>query len=65
MWWRKYVIVFLITSVVALLALMSCERPEPMVKEKKEIVIEQKGSTAAAVEEDNGETLQKNAAGSR
>lgn len=50
MWWRNYLIAFIITSIIALVALASCGRPEPVVREKvsTEQVVEEPGEVSGS-----------------
>ncbi len=57
MWWRNYLIAVILTSVLALVALLSCGRPEPVVEESRQESTVITTETGAGEEELKEETL--------
>ena len=57
MWWRNYLIAVILTSVLALVAILSCGRPEPVVEESRQESTVITTETGAGEEELKEETL--------
>ena len=57
MWWRNYLIAVILTSVLALVALLSCGRPEPVVEQSRQESTVITTETGAGEEKLKEETL--------